>query len=164
MECRRSSQIFDPLEGDELVSSLGHNSAPEGPAIRRIIFHEGIYDEDNYIAPRPNDVVIVGATKDEVGFDITVTAGGALHLISSATRLIPTLSSYPIIHMWAGLRPKGKQSYPLIGQVPSWENVTVASGHGGFGILLSAITGEAVSELITRGQLPERIYLWYEKG
>ena len=109
-------------------------------------------------------VVIVGATKDEVGFDTTVTAGDALHLLSSATRLIPALSSCPIIPMSAGLRSKGKQSYPLLGQIPSWEDVTVASRHGGFGVLLSAITGEAVSELITRGQLPERMYPWYEKG
>src|SRR5207253_520018 len=103
MECRRSSQILDPLEGDELVSGLGHNSAPEDPAIRRIIFNEGIYDEDLSIAPKPNHVVIVGATKDEVGFDTTVTARDALHLLSSATRLIPVLSSCPIIPMSAGL-------------------------------------------------------------
>ncbi len=132
--------------------------------VRHIIFDEGIVDEDIYIAPKPNDVVIVGATKDEVGFDTTVTAGGALHLLGSATRLTPALSSCPIIHKSAGLRPKGKQSFQLLGQIPSWENVTVASGHGGFGILLSAITGEAVSELITRGQLPEHVYPWYEKG
>lgn len=138
-----------------------HQKAPLSDVL---FLTQGIYDEDISIAPKPNDVVIVGATKDEVGFDTTVTAGGALHLLSSATRLIPALSSCPIIHMWAGLRPKRKQSYPLHGQIRSWENVTVASGHGGFGILLSTITGEAVSELITRGQLPEHICPWYEKG
>ena len=31
--CKTSSQILDPLEGDELVPNLGRNSAPEGPAL-----------------------------------------------------------------------------------------------------------------------------------
>ena len=33
----------------------------------------------------------------------------------------------------------------------------IASGHGGFGILLSTITGETISELVTTGQVPESI-------
>jgi glycine/D-amino acid oxidase-like deaminating enzyme len=57
--------------------------------------------------------------------------------------------------MWAGLRPKSRTSIPLLGNAPSWKNVTIATGHGGFGVTLSAITGENIAELIIKGQVPE---------
>jgi glycine oxidase len=127
------------------------------PPIRHITFDEGIVDEDIYLAPKPNGTLVVGATKADVGFDTSVTAGGALHLLRVAAQLFPTLAHCPIQRMWAGLRPKTPDSRPLLGSVPTWENVVIASGHGGFGVLLSAITGEAVAELVMSGQVPAAI-------
>lgn len=127
------------------------------PPVRHIIFDEGIFDEDIYIAPKPNGTVIVGATKADAGFDTSVSAGGALHLLTVATQLLPDLIDCPIQRMWAGLRPKTPDSRPLLGPIPSWENVVIAGGHGGFGVLLSVITGETLAELITTGLVPEII-------
>ncbi len=50
------------------------------------------------------------------------------------------------------LRPKTPDSCPLLGRFPSWENVTLAAGHGGFGITMSALTEEAIAGLIATGQ------------
>ncbi len=125
--------------------------------LRHIIFDEGVFDEDIYIAPKPNGTVVVGATKSDVGFDTSVSAGGVLHLLTVATQLLPALANCPIHRMWAGLRPKTLDSRPLLGPIPSWENVTIASGHVGFGVLLSTITGETIAELVTTGRAPEII-------
>lgn len=140
-----------PVRG-ELIA-LEQPSLP----VRHIIFDEGIFDEDIYIAPKLNGTVVVGATKADVGFDISVSAGGVLHLLTVATQLLPALAHCPIHRMWAGLRPKTPDSRPLLGPIPSWENVVIASGHGGFGVLLSTITGEMVVELVTTGTIPEII-------
>jgi len=125
--------------------------------IKHIIFDEGIYDEDIYIAPKPNNGLIIGATKADVGFDTSVTAGEILHLLDVGTRLVPALKQCEITRMWAGLRPKMPDSRPVLGIVPGWENVSVASGHGGFGIMLSTITGETLAEQIATGIAPEII-------
>jgi glycine oxidase len=119
-----------------------------------MIFDEGVHDLDVYIAPKPNGSLIVGATKAEAGFDTSVSVGGVLHLLDIATRLIPDLAQCAIERTWAGLRPKTPDSRPLLGRVPSWENVTLACGHGGFGITMSAITGEALADLLATGQAP----------
>ena len=134
------------------------------PPVQHIIFDEGIVDEDIYLAPKPNGTLVVGATKADVGFNSSVSAEGALHLFTVATQLLPVLESSSILRMWAGLRPKTPDSRPLLGSIPPWENVTIASGHGGFGILLSAITGETISELITTGQTHEIIRPFALKG
>jgi glycine oxidase len=129
---------------------------PDVP-IKHIIFDEGLFDEDIYIAPKPNNGLIIGATKADVGFNTSVTAGEIYHLLDVGTRLIPALEHSSILRMWAGLRPKTPNSRPILGTVPGWTNVSVASGHGGFGILLSAITGETIAEQIASGHTPDII-------
>lgn len=128
------------------------------PPVQHILFDEGVFDEDIYLAPKPDGTLVVGATKADVGFDTSVSVAGTLHLHIIATQIIPALAHCSIQRMWAGLRPKTLDSRPLLGPIPSWENVMIASGHGGFGILLSIITGETIAELVTTGQVPEIIH------
>lgn len=127
------------------------------PPVHHILFDEGVFDEDIYLAPKPDRTLVVGATKAEVGFDTSVSVEGPLHLHKIATQIIPALAHCSIQRMWAGLRPKTLDSRPLLGPIPSWENVMIASGHSGFGILLSIITGETIAELVTTEQVPEII-------
>ena len=132
--------------------------------LRSIIFDEGVIDEDVYIAPKPDGTVIIGATKADVGFDISVSAGGVQHLLDVAIRLLPALATCPIVRMWACLRPKTPDSRPLLGALPGWSNLTAACGHGGFGITLSIVTGEAIAELVATGQCPEFIRPFAPQG
>ncbi|EFH85678.1 glycine oxidase ThiO [Ktedonobacter racemifer] len=127
------------------------------PPLQPILFDEGIFDEDIYLAPKPDGTIIIGSTKAHVGFDTSVSSGGILHLLTVATRLLPDLTTSSIHRTWAGLRPKTPRSKPIIGRVPHWNNVLVASGHGGFGITLSILTGEVITELIVTNKTPKSI-------
>jgi glycine/D-amino acid oxidase-like deaminating enzyme len=60
--------------------------------------------------------------------------------------------------MWAGLRPKTPDNLPILGRAPGWENVTLATGHGSVGIMLSVITGQTIAELLVSGVAPELIH------
>jgi glycine oxidase len=122
------------------------------PPLRHIIFGEAAY-----LAPKQDGTVVVGATKEEVGFDKHLTAGGVAWLLSTASRLIPSLEQCAIEQMWAGLRPKTPDNLPILGQAPGWENVTLATGHGSVGIMLSAITGQTIAELLVSGVAPALI-------
>jgi len=147
-----ASLAIHPVRGE--IVALQQPSSP----IRHIIF-----DGDIYIAPKPNGIVLIGGTKAEVGFDTSVSAGGTLQLLQVATQLVPELATCSVQRMWAGLRPKTSTLHPLLGPIPSWENATVASGHGGFGIMLSAITGESIATLIATGTTPQVISLFAPK-
>ncbi len=125
------------------------------PPLRHIVFGEAVY-----LAPRKDGTIIVGATKDQAGFDRHLTAGGVRWLLDTAMRLIPSLEYSAIERLWTGLRPKTPDQRPILGPAPGWENVTLATGHGSVGILLSAITGQAIAELVTTGRTPE-IVSWF---
>jgi glycine/D-amino acid oxidase-like deaminating enzyme len=53
---------------------------------------------------------------------------------------------------WAGLRPGSPDGLPIIGRLPGWENVYVATGHFRNGILLGPVTGKLIAQLVTEGR------------
>ena len=112
------------------------------PPLRHIIFGEAAY-----LVPR-GERILVGATKEDRGFDVTVTKHGLSWLYETAGRLVPALGKSEIQATWAGLRPKTPDSHPILGFLPSWDNVVVAAGHNSVGIILSAITGQCIAELV----------------
>ena len=135
-----------PIKGQ--ILSLGQPK----PALQHIIF-----SEDVYFVPKLDGTIFIGATVEQAGFDKRLTAGGISWLLNSALHLIPALEQATIVQMWSGLRPWSRDSHPVLGQVPGWENVILATGHSAMGFELSAITGKMIAELITSGQTPELI-------
>ncbi len=119
--------------------------------VRHIIFGEAAY-----LAPKGNRL-IVGATKEEAGFDTSVTDAGQSWLSETATRLVPLLRQNSTEGVWAGLRPKTPDAWPILGPAPHWENVTLATGHNSIGIMLSAITGQTIAECVTTDHVPDII-------
>jgi len=117
--------------------------------------HHIIFGEAAYLTPKSGNMVIVGATKEEAGFDRHLTAGGIAWLLNTAIRLTPALESCPLDQMWTGLRPRTPDNQPILGPAPGWENVTLAVGHGSVGIMLSAITGKTIAELVIKGEVPK---------
>ena len=121
-------------------------------SLRSIIFGEAIY-----LAPKQDNTIVIGATKEEANFDTAITAGSIAWLLNTAIRLVPTLEHCAIDQIWSGLRPHSPDSQPILGRAPNWQNVTIAVGHSSTGILLSPITGKCIAELITTGKEHELI-------
>jgi D-amino-acid dehydrogenase len=65
--------------------------------------------------------------------------------------------SGPGVRIWNGPRPMTPDGLPVIGRLPGYRNLVVASGHAMLGVTLAPATGEAVADLITTGDAPEAI-------
>ena len=126
--------------------------APDGQApCQRIVASERIY-----LVPRPDGRLIAGATTEERGFDSAVTAGGVHELLREAYRLVPEIAEMELVESMAGLRPGTPDNLPLIGP-GALDGLVLACGHYRNGILLAPLTGDAVAELLDRGELPESV-------
>lgn len=121
------------------------------PSLKHIIFGDAAY-----IAPK-GESIIVGATREDAGFDIQVTEKGTSALYETALKFIPTLRENKRENAWAGLRPGTPDRGPILGAAPNWQNVILATGHNSVGIMLSPLTGKAIAELVTTGYTPEVI-------
>ncbi len=118
--------------------------------VQHMVFGDGVY-----IAPKSGRRLYVGATHEDTGFTPTVTAQGTARLLEAACKLVPALAGCAVERAWAGLRPSTPDRRPVLGPAPGWENVALACGHNGFGVLLSAVTGQVIADLVTSGQLPD---------
>ncbi len=126
-------------------------SVDGSPPCERIVASERVY-----LVPRPDGRLIAGATTEEHGFDTTVTAGGVHELLREAYRLLPDVAEMELVESMAGLRPGTPDNLPLIGP-GRLEGLILACGHYRNGILLAPLTGEAVAELLDRGELPDAV-------
>ncbi len=115
----------------------------ERPLIRRIVEHG-----KNYLVPRDDGRVLVGATEENVGFDTHPTPNATRDLVAMARRLCPVLSQAEIETTWAGLRPGSVDTRPYIGRAPEFDNLIVATGHKRAGLQLAPATAELVADLV----------------
>lgn len=84
-------------------------------------------------------------------FDRQPTEGARVELLQRAIDVLPALEEAELVRQLAGSRPLSPDRMPVIGPVPGWEGVVLATGHGTKGIHLGPITGRTVAEFILRG-------------
>ncbi len=111
--------------------------------LRRIVEHG-----KNYLVPRADGRILIGATEENAGFDTRPTARGARDLLDLALALCPVLGQAAVEATWAGLRPGSIDAKPYIGTVPGYSNVIVATGHKRAGLQLAPGTAEIVADLL----------------
>jgi glycine oxidase len=106
-----------------------------------------------YLVPRRDGRLLAGSTMEEAGYNKVVTLAGLEKIARGAAAIAPALGAAPFRHAWAGLRPATRDLLPVLGFSPSVPNVLWAAGHFRSGILLSAITGEIIADLV-KGRRP----------
>ena len=114
--------------------------------------HHVVYGANGYLVPRWDGRVLVGATVEDAGFDSQTTEEGVEMLKTAATEIVPQIKTYPMTGSWAGLRPFAADGLPILGAIPGYENVYVASAHYRNGILLAPRTAEILAENIIDGR------------
>jgi glycine oxidase len=102
-----------------------------------------------YLVPRPDGSVVIGATVEERGSDVTVQAGAVHELLCDAREIVPGIDELALVEVAAGLRPATPDNMPRIGWT-GLEGVIAAVGHYRSGILLAPLTAAAVVDLVRR--------------
>jgi glycine oxidase len=125
-----------------------------GPALD---LNHVIWGEKAYMVPRENRLTFVGATVEDVGFRKRNTVEAVRRLRRSAEEMVPALKLSRLASAWAGLRPGSPDGLPMMGRLPGWSNVWIASGHFRNGILLAPITGKLMAEAILHGKHDARL-------
>jgi glycine oxidase len=134
-----------PVKG-QILSVRGPADAP---LCERIVATQWVY-----VVPRGDGRVIIGATVEERGADLTVTAGGVHELLRETYRVLPDVAELELTDAVAGLRPGTPDNAPLIGR-GAVEGLVLATGHYRNGILLAPITADAVAALLCGDELPD---------
>lgn len=106
--------------------------------------------------------VLIGASRERVGFDDTMSVEVVRRLAAQAVALFPVLADINLLRVYRGFRPYCPDHLPVIGADDRVPGLYHACGHEGAGIGLAPATGLLVAQQITalqRGGPPPELDL-----
>ena len=90
--------------------------------------------------------VLVGSSRERVGFDEAVDPAVSDAMVARAARLFGDLAALPRTAAWSGLRPWLPDHLPAIGPSQVVPGLWLATGHEGAGVALGPVTGRLVAQ------------------
>ncbi|MFI9557352.1 NAD(P)/FAD-dependent oxidoreductase [Nonomuraea endophytica] len=105
-----------------------------------------------YLLGFPGSRVVMGATKEDAGFDARVTVAGLADVLSSGVRLAPGLASAGVAETRSGLRPVMDGERPLIARLSA--EVVAVTGLSAYGLTAGPYAGMLATSLVL-GETPE---------
>jgi len=149
-EALRTQLPVGPMKGQIIHMTLPDTDTSSWPIVQPMFSH--------YLVPWPDGRVACGGTLEaDAGFDTRPTASGVHELLREALKTAPGLGSATISEVRVGLRPACSDDRPVVGRLPGWSNVYVATGHGTEGLLMGPYTSALLAEGIVSGSTPGEI-------
>ncbi|WEB39151.1 FAD-binding oxidoreductase [Streptomyces yunnanensis] len=102
----------------------------------------------------PAGPVLIGASRERVGYDRTLSPEALRRLAAQAIALFPVLAGIRAMRTYVGFRPYLPDHLPAIGPDPRVPGLLHACGHEGAGIGLAPATGLAIARSLTGGEPP----------
>lgn len=113
------------------------------------------FAESRFVASPMDGMLRLAGTMEFSGINEVVRPERVAALAAGAAR---ALTGFPAgtagATVGCGLRPITPDGLPVIGRLPGFRNVVVASGHAMLGVTLAPSTGDAVADLVTTGRVP----------
>lgn len=110
-----------------------------------------ITGNDVHIVPLGNAEYWIGATVEfpENDQEILVNSEPLDLVLKAAIAMCPALETATILKTWSGLRPRPEGiPAPIIGNLPGFSNILLATGHYRNGVLLAPATANEIRQLI----------------
>ena len=92
--------------------------------------------------------ILIGASRERVGFDKSISVSVIQRLARQATSLFPILAGAQLLRVYNGFRPYSPDHLPVIGADSLIPGLYHCAGHEGAGIGLSAGSGKVIAQLI----------------
>ena len=98
--------------------------------------------------------VLIGASRERVGFDPRIDFEVVRLLAAQAIRLFPRLAGVDLLRVYRGFRPYCPDHLPVIGADPRVPGLYHACGHEGAGIGLAPATGALIADRLAGRSSP----------
>jgi len=145
----------------ELLSRLGFDLPVVGephhllitekvaPLIEPLVIHK---ESGSYINQVPTGGLILGAEYPVPERDLFLRVGFITKAVKYMSKYFPQILIANLLRVWIGYYLKTPDNHPLIGAVPFYDNIYVATGFSGHGYMMSPIVGEELANLVVKGR------------
>jgi len=108
---------------------------------------------EHYLLARRGGEILVGSTREHVGFDKDITAAAREELTKVAADLLPVLKGATPARQWSGIRPGSPEGVPYIGPHPKMQGLWFNTGHYANGVTLAPGSARLLADLMA-GRAP----------
>jgi glycine oxidase len=105
----------------------------------------------NYATTKPDGLLWAGTTEEEADFNEHPTTDARDEISAALLKMLPSMLDAQVVQHTACLRPLSADGLLLLGPVPGFDGLYMATGAGRKGILLGPAMGSAVADLIVKG-------------
>ncbi len=112
------------------------------------VFQHSFSTAGNYMSTKPDGLLWIGTTEEDVGFDETSTNYGRSAIMKVLQRMLPNSSNVSVVRQTACLRPITSDGELILGNVASTRNALVGTGGGRKGILYGPLMGKYLTDQV----------------
>lgn len=118
-----------------------------------VLLRHVVRSPDIYLIPQPEGELFVGATMEEMGYDMAPTAGAAFDLLRFGWQLLPGIYDLEFLGMAVGQRPAVDDHMPVLGPTET-PGLWLAVGHFRKGVLMAPATAAYMADWMESGVMP----------
>jgi len=105
--------------------------------------------------------VMLGSSREEVGYNTTTTTDVMQAIARRATRVFPRLAHARVVRAWGALRVLAPDEFPIYQNVPDHEGAVIATCHSG--VSLAGAHALCFAQFVADGQLPEHFAAFHSR-
>jgi len=105
------------------------------------------------VSPESNRLTRIGGVLDMVGFDRSIPWSRIRWILSETSKFIPYIKECKIKEVHVAFRPCTPDGIPVVGKLPSYDNIYIATGHCRYGLTYSGLTGMIITQML-KGEKP----------
>lgn len=152
-----------PLRGDPHHLMITEKYAP---FLEPLVIHKA---SGSYIVQVGSGGVILGTEYTVPENDLSIHLGFIGKAVRYMSRYFPQILEANLLRVWTGYYIKTPDHHPIIGRVPGYSNIYLATGYSGHGFMMAPIVGKELANYVIKGEpeLPETKRLVperYERG
>lgn len=99
------------------------------------------------------NIILARDLEDSAGASIYSQRADAIaHILKPLTELLPFLSRVNILRYWMGYYDMTPDHHPIYGPLHPYENLYIAAGFSGHGMMLAPVTGKLITSWILNGR------------
>lgn len=126
-----------------------HHKVYAGEYVANVLSSDSGLQTSPVVEGTASGTVLIGSSRERVGFDRTVSLPVLAQIAAKAVRLFPVLGSVKVMRSYLGFRPYCPDHLPVIGADPRAPGLWHASGHEGAGIGLAVGTAKLLAQALT---------------
>jgi D-hydroxyproline dehydrogenase subunit beta len=132
----------------EPLAQVVRHKVYAGEYVANVLSSDAGLQTSPVVESTPSGAVLIGSSRERVGFDRSVSLPVLSSLARHAVALFPMLRTIKAVRSYLGFRPYCPDHLPVIGEDPRAPGLWHASGHEGAGIGLSVGTAKLLAQAL----------------